>query len=218
MNCAGNTRVQLASALIGAVSAQRVGRARLADRNFSAIAIDRGRRGIDDGDLSMPPPACLIENIDRPREIDPMRASPLLVGTGNRRDRRQMKTTVDVIESRFDGGRIGDVGMQEFYVLRQVLTATAREIIEHPHPVASLQQHIDKMRAHEPGTAGHEKASHLIPLRVGNRAGALTNLGLFLTRSETPTVFRRVFRGAAAGESKTTNDRAFLPFFARRHA
>src|SRR5215831_17349169 len=101
--------------------------------------------------------------------------------------------------------------MQEFYSLGHVLTAAAREIIEHPDAVASLQQRIDKMRAHEPGTAGHEKVSHLIPLRVdGTRS---TDEFRALSHAKRNTNRLRAFRDAGAGAMKAANDRASLPFF-----
>jgi hypothetical protein len=75
---AGDAGVELASMLIGAIRTQRYCGAFLVDREATAIPIDGGSRGIDNGDLSMATRRSrLIENVDRAGEIDLMGAEPL---------------------------------------------------------------------------------------------------------------------------------------------
>src|SRR6516162_1036747 len=71
-----------------------------------------------------------------------------------------MKAALDAFESQLDSPLIGNISVDEFDSRRQVVGITAREIIGHPHPVTLVQQCVYQMRTHEPGTTGHEKASH----------------------------------------------------------
>jgi hypothetical protein len=45
-------------------------------------------------------------------------------------------------------------------MLRQILTVPARKIIQNSNRMAFVQQRMYRMRADEPGAAGHEKMSH----------------------------------------------------------
>src|SRR5438128_12556582 len=94
-----------------------------------------------------------------------MGAQPFPVGAHDRRDCRQMKASLDAVERPLDSPRVGNVSVNEIDHRRQVVTVPAREIIEHPHCVTLVQQCVYQMRTQEPGTAGHEKASHPTSLK-----------------------------------------------------
>jgi hypothetical protein len=108
----GNAGVELASMLIGAICAERRRGALLVDREVAAIPIDRGGRGVDDGNLSTATRrARLIEHINRAGQIDLMGTEPLAMGASYRSDCSQVKTTIDTVKRAVDSHRVCDIGL-----------------------------------------------------------------------------------------------------------
>jgi hypothetical protein len=71
-----------------------------------------------------------------------------------------MKAGIYAIEGLFDSSRIGDISVFELDSAREILVLSAREVIKYSYRVPLEQQRIYQVRAHEPGAAGHEYASH----------------------------------------------------------
>ena len=147
-----------------------------------------------------PQPARLIQNVERAGEVDFVRAQPLAVGTHDRNNCGQVKAGVDALESLFDCRRIGDVPVQKLDLQWQVLSMSARQIIENAYQVSLLQQRVDEVRAQEASTAGHEKAGH--PRSLSCQAVASTKIGgsLWSIRRE-----RRSALGVPIGEPPSEN-------------
>src|SRR5215472_18355127 len=98
--------------LIGAICAKRCRRALFVDPEVSAISIDRGGRGVDNGNLSMATRrARLIEHINRAGKIDLMGTEPLAMGASYRSDRSQMKAAIDTVKRAVDSRRVCDIGL-----------------------------------------------------------------------------------------------------------
>src|SRR5438874_7960310 len=83
-----------------------------------------------------------------------------------------MKAAVNTIESLLDRPGIRDVAVNEVDLAGQVLAVAAGKIIENPHRMPLVQQRVYEMRADEPGTAGHEEASHPRSLRQLRKSGS----------------------------------------------
>jgi hypothetical protein len=71
-----------------------------------------------------------------------------------------MKACIYAIESLFDSSGIGDISVYELDLAREILAVSAREVIEYSYCMSIVQQRIYQVRAHKPGAAGHEYASH----------------------------------------------------------
>ena len=55
---------------------------------------------------------------------------------------------------------VGDVRLLERRVLRNVLAAPGRQVVDDQHVVAPGEEGIRHVRAHEPGSSGYENARH----------------------------------------------------------
>jgi hypothetical protein len=77
-----------------------------------------------------------------------------------------VKTGIDAIESLFDCRRIGDASVQKFNLPRQVLSVSARQIIENAYQVSLPLQRVDQVGPQKASTAGHEKAGHPRSLKL----------------------------------------------------
>ena len=92
-----------------------------------------------------------------------MRFQRLRHAARNRGDGRLMKDAIDAGYCAGHGGSIGQVGFDEIDLLAnlpQVFQPPGREIIEHAHLQAALDQRIDQMRADETCSAGDEDFTH----------------------------------------------------------
>src|SRR5260370_38836846 len=151
--------MQLTRALVSAVGTQRRNRSVFSDRNGAAIAVDRRRRGVDDGDFTaVPQTPRLIQNVEGAGEVDLVRVQPLAVRTHDRGNCGQVETGINALESLFDSRRIGYVPVQKLDLPRQVLSVSARQIIGNAYQVPLPQKRVDHVGAQKASTTRPELA------------------------------------------------------------
>ena len=64
------------------------------------------------------------------------------------------------LERAFEGLGVGDVHLLERRLLRNVLPAPGREVVDNQHVVAPGQEGIRHVRPHESGSSGYENLRH----------------------------------------------------------
>ena len=52
--------------------------------------------------------------------------------------------------------QVADYQIHTFTMVREEITASARQVVEHPHLMPLLKQQVDEMRAYEARSSGHE--------------------------------------------------------------
>src|SRR5699024_3193914 len=120
-------------------------------RGFGSIAVDRGRRGVDDRVTAVS--SDLFDGVDEPLDVDPCAALGVVFVHRSRRQRREMEEHVDV-------GREVVVEYARFDEIDsgvEVFGGTEKAVVEGDHVVLRCEM-VCEVRTDESRTAGNEHA------------------------------------------------------------
>jgi hypothetical protein len=124
----------------------------LVDCLLGAVAVDPGRRAVDDAaDLG---PAGRLEHVERAARVDLLGEDGIGVDVGDVGDGGEVDDRVAVAHRQVEVGRVGDAAGEGLDLERRVVGRGAE--IEDPRRVAALDQAIDHVGADEAPAAGYQ--------------------------------------------------------------
>ena len=123
------------------------------------VAVDLGGRG-DEHPLAEG--VGVLQDELRPAEVRHERAHRLLDDQPHADGGGEVVDDVAAVDELVDGGRVqhrvdDEVEARPVAQVRDVLERAGREVVQHPHLDALVEQELGEVRADEPGSAGHER-------------------------------------------------------------
>src|SRR5581483_3549268 len=147
--------VALGGELRDPVGGDRVGRLVLAGRQVPARAVDGGGGGEDDAADALVPRR--EQDVERALHVDGARGERVLDGARHGAERAEVVDDLDAAHRVVDALVAAQLALDDLYVEPLEVRAVAgREVVEHAHLVAALEQGAHEVRAEEAGPAGDE--------------------------------------------------------------
>jgi hypothetical protein len=126
---------------------------------LSMVAVDLGRRGDED---PLAERMGMLEDELRPAQVRDQRANGLFDDQPHTHGCGEVIDDVAAVDELVDGGRVqhrvdDEVEARAIAQVGDVLERARREVVQHPYLEALVEQKLGKVRADEPGPAGHER-------------------------------------------------------------
>ena len=142
-----------------AVRRQRIGWRRLGHRQLAAGAVDRGARGVHDASHSFV--AGREQHVERALDVDGARRQRILHRPRDRPEGAQVEHDLDAAYGVVHAFVAAELSLDDLHVEPfEIVAIAGREVVEHAHVVAAIEQRADEVRADETAAAGDEDACH----------------------------------------------------------
>ena len=148
--------VALGGELRDAVRRDRIGVRGLHARELARVAVDRGGRREDDAADALV--ARRQQDVQRPLDVDGARRQRVLDGAGDGRKRAEVEDELDAAGRVVHALVAPQLALDDLDVVEpdEVAAVAGREVVEHAHLVAALEQAADEIGADEAGAPGDQ--------------------------------------------------------------